>query len=248
MAEKTATELVTPISLVWWVSLVLAIRMWQTGERRATYMLFGMVLLTYVACTPITARYALGFLESRVPTTKLSIDFPLDTLVVLGGGTNEAPDGRAQFSLSGDRVGLAMQLYHQGLAKRMIVTGDAMKGLENASHNDPSIQSKRILMAMGVPAAAIEELSGSNTSEELRSLKARPDLWSGKRCGLLTSAFHMPRAIGLARKNGVDVLPILADYKIGDGPLGFRDFIPSARGAFLSDLAIREYLGTLIGR
>jgi uncharacterized SAM-binding protein YcdF (DUF218 family) len=187
-------------------------------------------------------------LESQFSSSSISREDPFDTLVVLGGGTTEGPDGRAQLSHYGDRLGLAMQFYHRGLVKKFVVTGDSPKGLEQPSGSDPSVQSRQILMGIGVPDAAVEELPGSNTSQEMRALKARPNLWQGKRCGLITSAFHMPRAIRLAKKNGVDVLPIPADFRARREGFVFRDLVPSAHGAVQFDLALREYLGMLVGR
>ncbi len=188
------------------------------------------------------------YLESRIPSTKLDAEAPLDSLVVLGGGTCQAPDGRSQLSSAGDRVGMAAQLFHQGLVKHLVVTGDALPGLQYASQNDPSIQSKSILIKLGIPVSAIEELPGSNTSQEVRSLKQRDDLWKGKRCGLMTSASHMPRAIRLTKKEGIDVLPVLADYRALNSPFNLRDLLPSSNGANLTDLALHEFLGMLVGR
>ncbi len=202
----------------------------------------------YTASAPVIAKLPMRFLESRIQPTQLSPENPLDTLIVLGGGTSDGPDGRAQFSSSGDRVGMALQLYHQGLVKHLVVTGDSLKGLDQATRNDPSLQAKQIFVGFGIPESSIEELDGSNTSEELRSVKERPDLWKGKRCGLVTSAFHMPRALSLAKKNGVDVLPIMADYRTSTVRFAFRDLIPGAHGASQSDMALREFLGMLIGR
>ncbi len=248
MAEKTATELVMPIAILWWVSLVLGFKLWQNDERRTASVFLGMTMLIYVTCAPIVSKFPLQFLESGIQSTNISVENPLDTLLVLGGGTSEAPDGRAQLSSAGDRVGLAMKLYRQGFVKLIVVSGDALEGFENTSQNDPSVQSKKILVWMGVPESAIEELPGSNTSQELLSLKERSDLWRGKRVGLLTSASHMPRALRLAKKNGIDVSPILADFRVTKGRFSFRDLIPSSGGAAQIDIALHEFLGMLIGR
>ncbi len=247
-AENTATELMTPVAIVWWVSFVLAIQFWRSRELRTAYTLLGVSIFMYLTCTPMVARHFLRSLESRVQSTNLSRENPLDAIVVLGGGTTEAPDGRAQLAHAGDRVGFAAQLYHQGIVKRIIVTGGGVKRLEHRSQNDPSIQAKRILTGMGIPESAIEELPGLNTSQEMQELKTRTDLWQGKQCGLLTSAFHMPRALGLATANGVEVVPVVADYRVLREPFSFRDLIPCARGAIQADLAVREYLGMLLGR
>ncbi len=248
LAEKVATGLVMPVAFAWWSSLLLAIRSFWDGHVRVAWPLLFVSMTTLTLGNPIFSSFLIRSLESRVESFQPTGSEPLDTLVVLGGGTSEAPDGRAQLANGGDRVGMAAQLYHQGLVKRIVVTGDGLIGTGDTSKHDPSIQAKQILMKTGVPESGIEELAGMNTSQEMKSLAARPELWQGLRCGLLTSAFHLPRAFGLAIRNGIEVVPIAADFRASNRSFTLLEMIPTGSSAQESEIAIKEYLGMMLGR
>lgn len=248
LAEKAATGLAMPISVAWWVSLIFSLKCFRDGNRRVALVILGVSTLIYVPCSPIISRLLMLSLETKIQSFHPSPSDPLDSIVVLGGGTSEAPDGRAQLANSGDRIGLAAQLYQQGLVKRIVVTGDGLDGIGNISKKDPSVQAKRILIGTGVIESDIEELPGMNTFSEIQALKARTALWQGKQCGLLTSAFHMPRAVGLAKRAGVDVKPVASDYRGIDLEFTLLDLLPTAGSAQQFELAFKEYLGMMLGR
>ncbi len=67
---------------------------------------------------------------------------------------------------------------------------------------------------------------------------------------LVTSASHMPRAIGLFRKYGMDPIPAPTDYMVKEreGGLTPRVFFPSAGSLEKAGRAIHEYLGMMWGK
>lgn len=62
---------------------------------------------------------------------------------------------------------------------------------------------------------------------------------------LVTSATHMPRAMALFKKQGVEPIPAPTDYKVKEreGGLTPRDFFPKAESLGKAGQAIHEYLG-----
>lgn len=62
---------------------------------------------------------------------------------------------------------------------------------------------------------------------------------------LVTSASHMPRAMGLFRKHGMDPIPAPTDYMVKEREGGLRPgvFFPSAGSLEKTGQAIHEYLG-----
>ncbi len=73
-----------------------------------------------------------------------------------------------------------------------------------------------------------------------------------ERCALVTSAYHMPRSIGLFRANGMEVTPWPTDYRTsGKVRLGF-DFTQPSLNAQLATTAAKEWTGLvayyLLGR
>jgi uncharacterized SAM-binding protein YcdF (DUF218 family) len=62
---------------------------------------------------------------------------------------------------------------------------------------------------------------------------------------LVTSAFHMPRAVMSFRKNGIEVVPAPTDYLASRASKDWMSWIPSAEGCGKISMALHEYLGWL---
>ena len=108
-----------------------------------------------------------------------------------------------------------------------------------------------ILLALGIPEDDIELLDGRNTSEEMRFLGERFRDSAG--IGLITSAWHLPRATRLATKNGFDPIPLPADFISTPGKPAttarlILDCIPQDGSLSTSSKLLKEYLGMLAGR
>ena len=59
------------------------------------------------------------------------------------------------------------------------------------------------------------ERNSRNTLENAEFSKAMAAPKAGERWLLVTSAFHMPRSVGLFRKAGFDVEPYPVDWRLG---------------------------------
>jgi len=251
--EKLLTTMVQPLFLAIVAVFILGVVLIRRNERRIGGLLLVGAGILWVLGTQALVAKILSTWENSVVSQEPSRDEPCDYLVVLGGGTNVAPNERAQFSSFGDRVGYAARLFLAGRTKHLVTTGDnlvltgALYG-DFQQKDDPSQQTKEIWMDLGIPEEAISELSGQNTSSEMASVKARPEYWKDKRCAILTSAFHMPRAMQLATRAGITATPIAADFRSGTGPLTINQFVPEADELAKLQLIIKEWIGMQIGR
>jgi len=123
----------------------------------------------------------------------------------------------------------------------------------NSSGVDPAETSRDILLKLGVPDSAIEISGGRNTSEEMQELSQRFQT-SKSRIGLLTSAWHLPRAVRLANRNGLQPIPLPADFRTGANVEGFttgqivESMIPNGSALAATWSCAKEYLGMLVGR
>ena len=92
------------------------------------------------------------------------------------------------------------------------------------------------------------ERRSRNTQENADFSKALVMPKDGERWLLVTSAFHMPRSVGLFRKAGFAVEPYPVDWRIG-GRADLMAFSNVAvEGLARTDLAIREWIGLLAYR
>ncbi len=63
---------------------------------------------------------------------------------------------------------------------------------------------------------------------------------------LVTSAYHMYRAIRLFEKQGFEVIPLKVDFKtVGETAITVMDFLPSAGNLELTETGIREIIGRI---
>lgn len=130
-------------------------------------------------------------------------------------------------------------------AKIAFSGGDA--GILYASDSE-AIGAQRLLTDMGVaPDRLILESGARDTYENAVYLKAELDklglLGPGKRWVMITSAYHMPRAMASFRQAGFDVESWSVDYRTRGGADLWRPFDKVSEGLRRVDVATREWVG-----
>ena len=92
------------------------------------------------------------------------------------------------------------------------------------------------------------ERRSRNTLENAEFSKALVAPKAGERWLLVTSAFHMPRSVGLFRKAGFAVEPYPVDWRVGGRGDLFAFSKIAADGLERTDLAVREWIGLIAYR
>jgi uncharacterized SAM-binding protein YcdF (DUF218 family) len=255
-AEKIGTALIMPSGLVWLLLIALTLQLWPfcRKENRPPGGFSALLCLTAysMAGSGLLSEVLAGALEAPYLHLSPLDDPPSDIVIVLGGGGSLGANGRLQGNGSGDRMILAAQLYHRHPATKFICTGQRIESM-NSTGVDPAETSRDILVRLGVPESSIEMTGGKNTSEEMLNLGKRFN-GSSQRIGLLTSAWHLPRAARLATRNGLNTVPLPADFRSSPPNLPptigqrIESLIPNG-AAFANTLAFtKEYLGMALGR
>ncbi len=126
---------------------------------------------------------------------------PKDVIVVPGARIHG--DGRP-YALLEDRLATALELFQQGRAPRIVVSGLGGGGLGE----DEVGAMRRWLMERGVSGGAIvDDPLGLRSIDTLRRLPAV----AGTRSALVvTNGFHLPRMLYLGRGCGLDVAGVAA--------------------------------------
>jgi uncharacterized SAM-binding protein YcdF (DUF218 family) len=169
-----------------------------------------------------------------------------DAIVVLGGSIGPAvPPLRPDPELfdSSDRVWHAARLFHRGLAPRIVVSGGSylVETGQAPQTQTEAMAMRQFLVALGVPEAAIAmEGKSLNTIENMEETRAL--VGTGK-VALVTSGYHMPRALRLAKRAGLNAEAFPTDWQAlpGTSPW-WESLTPSAGALIASGIAIREYL------
>jgi uncharacterized SAM-binding protein YcdF (DUF218 family) len=141
-----------------------------------------------------------------------------------------------------DRLMAAAALARRYPNARIVFTGGSANLL---SHDAKEADyAAEILTGIGVPKERLilERLS-RNTYENAVFSKALVMPKAGERWLLVTSAYHMPRSVGLFRKAGFAVEPYPVDWRVG-GRDDLLDFTKTASdGLSRTDTAVREWMG-----
>lgn len=252
MVEKLITEMAMPVGLVWLMLIAVTYAALVSRQRFMAMLAMTCLLLVtlfgnqYVA-NALTQSLEQGYLD-RTPVKPGDVD----AVVLLGGGTSTDLRGRSHLSFSGDRVAAAVRLYHAAAAKginpQIICTGIQVYRSDPADL-DPREESKNCLVALGVAEKDISTLSGANTYQEMQYLKEWIDgQTSAPRLGILTSAWHLPRAMRLAEARGIDAIPVPSDFRSQFLVPSVGMVVPTAANLDISTAAVKEYLAGLVKR
>ena len=221
---------------------------WARWGRR--FVTVGAVLLLIAGLSPLGNALILP-LEDRFPRANLD-EPPPPTGFILLGGAEDRLVGTARhapaLNEAGERVVEAAILARRfPEAKIAFSGGDA--GILYKSDSEAA-GAQALLTAMGVPQERlILEANARDTYENAAFLKEelnrQGDLAPGKRWLLITSAYHMPRAMGAFRKVGFDVEPWPVDYRTRGAADLTRPFDKVSEGLRRVDVAAREWVGLL---
>jgi len=220
--------------------ILLFTRFKRTGRAFAT---FGVVLLLIAGLTPLGNALMLP-LENRFPPWDAARGAPTG-IIVLGGAIGpelSAARGTTDLNEAAERVTAAAALALRYPQARIIYSGGnaklVLKGGIEADYAADLFES------LGIPRARIEaERQSRNTIENaLFSMAiARPK--PGERWLLVTSAYHMPRAIGIFRHVGFAVEAYPVDWRTR-GPIDLVMPMESVTaGLRRTDTAVHEWVG-----
>jgi vancomycin permeability regulator SanA len=124
--------------------------------------------------------------------------------LVLGAGV--LPDREPTSVLQG-RLETALKLYQEGKATWILVSGDNRA----SNYNEPQAM-RRWLVKRGVPPTlVISDFAGRRTYDSLKRARA---VFGLNRLIIVTSDFHLARAIFLARHLGLDAYGVQASTEV----------------------------------
>jgi uncharacterized SAM-binding protein YcdF (DUF218 family) len=225
-------------------AILLATRLASSGRR---LLIASVVLLAVCGFSPL-GDILLHPLEARFPPWDPARGAP-DGIVVLGGAIDadlSADHGTVVFTRAADRVVEAAALARQYPKARIIFSGGSANLNDGPREAD---YAAAIFDRLGVARdRLIMERRSRNTMENAEFSKELAAPKSGEQWLLVTSAFHMPRSIGIFRKVGFPVEPYPVDWRTGRSGdlLEFSPFVLD--GLERTEIAVREYLGLVAYR
>ncbi|MCP4615261.1 MAG: YdcF family protein [Bradyrhizobium sp.] len=226
-------------------AILLLTRFATLGRR---LMVTALLLLGIFAFSP-AANFILYPLEQRFPKWDSSRGDP-DGIIVLGGALDpdlSAAHGEPVITGAADRIIGAATLAHRYPNARLVFTGGSSRLLHNDAKE--ADYATALFQGLGIPKSRLtmERLS-RNTKENAEFSKELLKPKPGERWLLVTSAYHMPRSMGLFRKAGFPVEPYPVDWKVGTQEDLLTYYINATGGLARFDLGVREWMGLIASR
>ena len=256
--SKLLPLFVYPIGLSSLLMVLALVWVWK-HPRRATWAISLSLFILFFSGNPLVSDKFIRTLERQysppdpVPTA--------DAIVVLGGATAPqiAPRPWVEVLEAGDRILYGARLYNQKKASqekapKLVLSGGRVtwRGGSGASEAE---DMKAIALTMNVPESDILlEKTSLNTRQNAVNVVPMLKDQSIASVLLVTSAIHMPRAVAIFKKLGLDVIPAPTDYlaptEEGVNTLEGRilSLFPDAKSTFQFTQALKEYVGFVIYR
>jgi uncharacterized SAM-binding protein YcdF (DUF218 family) len=213
-ASKVLWTVAAPGNLLLLLLLWGVLRLVLSGGRRGRGIAAVATLaLLVLAVTPV-ADWLGGVLENRFPQLTAAPEH-VDGIILLGGSFSpllSAERGLPEMTSAADRVTSTVALARRYPEARIVFTGgDASLGQGGLTE---AVPARRLLTELGIPPERLEiEEHSRNTWENATMTHALVQPVPGQVWLLVTSAMHMPRAVGCFRRAGWTVVPYPVDYR-----------------------------------
>jgi uncharacterized SAM-binding protein YcdF (DUF218 family) len=211
------------------------------GRRKVgSWLLVSSLAVIYLAAISPVSNALLARLEHRY--APLPEDMPLpavEFVVVLGSGYTPHNGVPVTAALDEDglvRISEGIRLVRRLKNAHLVVSGGAPPG-----QMPPALGYALLAHDLGVGESSLIVLDRAlDTGAEAKSvfslLGATPFL-------MVTSAYHMPRAMRLMEQNGAHPIPAPTGQRVNQSaPAGWRSLLPTADGLRKTDRALHEYL------
>jgi uncharacterized SAM-binding protein YcdF (DUF218 family) len=188
-------------------------------------------------------------LEQRFPPWDSTRGAP-DGIVILGASLEadlSAAHGVPVVRAAPDRIIRAAMLAHAYPNARVVFSGGSANLISNDAKE--ADYAAGIFEGLGIAKSRlIMERRSRNTLENAEFSKKLVNPKPGERWLLVTSAFHMPRSVGLFRKAGFAVEPYPVDWLTGDRLDVMAFSSRGAEGLSHTDTGLREWMGLVAYR
>jgi len=240
--------IVSPINIflaLFFVGTVLLFTRFRRAGRRV--LTFAAAVLLVVGIFPV-GGWLTERLENRFPANPRLPD-RLAGIIVLGGTINQhltASRGQPSLTTGGERLTEFLYLARQYPDAKLIFTGGSGSLFQQTLKEAEA--AKIFFDRMGLPEnRVLYESRSRNTFENANfSRKIVQDYKNGQWL-LITSAIHMPRAVGVFHKTGWNIVPFPVDYYT-DGYNNFELGFQPIRGLASLDRVAREVIGLIAYR
>lgn len=240
--SKTLYYLAMPVV---WLLLLAGAVVWARKAAVKKRLSFLLLCLLILFSNPFIINSLMRRWE--LPPRPLHTLGTYDVGIVLSGivQPHQQPADRVYMQRGADRLLHALLLYRKGFIKKILITG----GNYDPNVTPEAYQLKEVLLLAGVPPEDIlVEPRALNTVENARySAPLLQKYFPDGRYLLITSAFHMRRALGCFRQAGIEATPFPVDFYSTPKQTHWLLWIaPSEQSMALWGVFIHELIGYIV--
>ena len=226
-----------------WIIILLLISFYTKNQRRKKRsFLTALLLLVLFSNTFIFDRFmhaweVPAYNSNEVPPSELGI-------LLTGMSTYDPQINRLEFNDRTDRLMQTLALYRDGKIKTILLCG----GSSSMTNKDTTefILLKNYLVKSGIPdSVLLLEMQSRNTHEN--AILSKPFVLKNspnQKPLLITSAYHMRRAVACFAKEGIQTIPYSTDRYSGPVKYEFDYlFLPSSQTLFNWEKLMHEWVG-----
>lgn len=179
----------------------------MTQRKKILIILLAVVILVGLLSTVVLFSlnfYVKKVAANRILTTEQALQLAdVDCILVLGCGVWE--DGRPSHMLE-DRLKRSLELYEQGIAPKLLMSGD-----HGREEYDEVNVMKSFVVERGVPSEDVfMDHAGFSTYESVFRAK---EIFQTQKIVIVTQGYHLYRAIYIAQAWGMDAYGVASDYR-----------------------------------
>lgn len=210
---RTIEALIYPIGLIWATLTISAIVLCRKKQRGAAFLCGLLSAFLYISGATPLPEILMARLERPYASATVANAQPADAVIVLGGIMN--PSIHDTFGLSvtsaADRLITGVELLRQKKVRALIIGGGPVRTDPNSSEGMRIEQFVKTWNISGGEIIGLE--SCANTRQEAARVQALMTEHKWTNLILVTSAFHMARAMATFEKAGIKVRPVACDFE-----------------------------------
>lgn len=240
--SKIVWFLFSPANLTILLAALAALLAFTRFARAGRWLgLFAMLGLLVLSFSPLP-RIVVRPLENRFPQQDPAKG-PVTGVIVLGGAIGVAR-GDIVLNYAAARMTKAVELARLHPEAKIVFTGGGANLLSPVLKTEAD-GAKLLFEGLGLPPERLVlEGKSRNTRENAIFTRDLVMPKPGERWLLLTSAWHMPRAMGVFRKAGFAVEAFPVDFLSENEPADFyRPYREAARGLDIAEDGFKEWVG-----
>lgn len=235
--------LIAILPLTWVIVLLICAVATKNNRLRGRLLFAGLILLYLFSIPVLLNTYAKLWRYSAAP---LNVNTVYSCAIVLGGFGSEKQDSSGFFNGASDRFIQGLKLKVTNQVSHLLITGGNASVSPDGFSEGRWVQSQ--LKALNVvDSSVLIESQSRNTIENAaytkKLLAARhlqpPYL-------LVTSDFHMRRAMLIFQKSGIEVIPYPSHYIAGVEKQGLYSLLPAAETLHYWELYTKELVGYMV--